>query len=194
MILLFRGQFFFSSAKTAEEVIYCTCCTCSHNSEQNWPRKSQVQGKGPKGPSWYEQGGSLKGGGGNGCSGSTETSSRQSACSPTVGTSIPGLWLSLFLLLWLPRGHKLAVSWDLCLIFLFLHFGLCIHFFLHLALIGGEVSQNVELRPWARGDFFLTWVTHFKFYNEDKEKNRDWCIHFLNIIFKFPGNLYSVDY
>lgn len=51
-------------------------------------------------------------------------SSRQQACSPTICTSVPGLWLPFFLLLWLPRVHKLAVYLDLCLIFLLLRFSL----------------------------------------------------------------------
>lgn len=51
-------------------------------------------------------------------------SSGQQACSPAVCTSVPGLWLSSVLLLWLLRVHKLVVYLDLCLIFLLLRFSL----------------------------------------------------------------------
>lgn len=55
---------------------------------------------------------------GNEYSRSIESSSRKSACSPTICTSVPGLWLSLCLLLWLPWVYKLPVCLGLCLIFL----------------------------------------------------------------------------
>ena len=71
---------------------------------------SQVQGKGPNGAILKEQGGSLKGGWGdhNGhrCPRSTETNSKQQEYSPTICINVPGLWLPLFLLLWLPWVHK----------------------------------------------------------------------------------------
>ena len=91
-----------------QEMIYHTCATYSCN----WELVQNVTGpgKGPNGTIFKEQGGPLKGGWGdhNGhrCPRSTETSSKQQEYSPTICISVPGLWLPLFLLLWLPWVHK----------------------------------------------------------------------------------------
>ena len=100
------SPFFF---KTAMETIYCTRYTQPQLRRELVHSCLRSRAVGQKGRLWYEQGRSRKGGQGdqNGhrCSGSIDEFYLGGIHS-TLCTSVPGLWLPLFLLLWLPWVYK----------------------------------------------------------------------------------------
>lgn len=118
------------------------------------PECHRSRAKNKKGPLWHEQGGSQSGWGnrnGKKYSISIETSSRQKTCSPTNCTSIPGL--RAFLVSVLVALMGIQIHLDLCCIFLFLCFSLCIHFFLHFSLRAQRL-----LRRWYWGQEQGSWL------------------------------------
>lgn len=101
---------FFSSAKTADDLLYTlhsattestTCPECHRFRAKDCFCTSKV--------------GLSKGGRGEQMAMDILDplrNSRQQACSPTICSSVPDLWPSSFLLLWLPQVHKQRFTWT----------------------------------------------------------------------------------